>query len=219
MFDLLVALSVWYGLGFAAAAWAGHRGHDQGLWTILAALWGAASIPILMLVRLFLRTRTAKVAPPERSLDGGTAAVVMHVEDSPAAIAEQLRSLTEPIRTLAVIVLVTEEASSGVVGAAEKRAAETTVRCMVRNTPPVRTTTAIVSLSGLEELVRQGWRADMLVTGALVDEHPLGAPMARAVKRLTTSEVHAFRPVRRQPAGRTVDRIGEPEERSAVGAP
>lgn len=200
MLEILVAVTAFYGAGALAACWAGHRGHETGIWMIGAALWGAVLVPALVVARLIVRLRPATVEPPAPAhpkgespdghatgagaIDAGaTIAIVMDVDDSPVDLVDRVRTFGEPVGTLVIIALVSEEARGRFVAGAEVDHAKAALRRMLRRLPPVRTTTAITSLSGLERLGGD-WRADAVVAGPNIGVGLLGGAVARAVDAL-----------------------------------
>lgn len=193
MIQILVAVTLFYGTGALAACWAGHRGHETGIWMIGAALWGALLVPALLVARLLVHIRPAAVEPPGETADvGASVAIVMDVDDSPVDLVERLRTFGGPVGTLVIVALVSEEARGRFVAGAEIDNAKAALRRMLRRLPPVRTTTAITSLSGLEQLAG-AWRADAVVTGPNIGRGLLGGAVARAVHALGP-DIDSIRP-------------------------
>ncbi len=186
MINIVLAVGLWYGLGASAAAWAAHKGHSPDVWIIGAAMWGAIMVPLLIVARLTVLARPAQPQLPLRHERGAGlhALLILHVDDSPKEALARLTEMTLPVSTLDVVVLVSEEASSGMIASPEIPAANQSLHRILRAIPPVETSTAVTSLSGIQQLARRGWRADIVIAAPLVHDRWLGKSAARAAGRL-----------------------------------
>lgn len=219
MIDILVALAIWYGLGAVAAAWATRRGHVD-LWLIGAALWGAIMLPLVIAARLAVLARPARPPMPARiTTQGAHALLVVDVEDSPRQALAPIAGMAMQLAVVDVIVLVSEEARSGIVASSELAEADELVHRILRNVPAVETTTVITSLSALEQLARRGWQADLVGVSEGVRSRPTGRAVLRSVAKLDRHRPQALRtrPPRRA-AHRRVRSTQRPNRTESVDA-
>ena len=186
MAHILLAVCLWYALGAVAAWWATHKGHAPDLWFIGAALWGAIMVPLVVAARLAVLVRPARPQLPVRSptTTGLHALLLVHVDDSPKQALAPLVGMALELHALDIVVLVSEEASSRLIASPEMAKAEQSLHRILRAIPPVETSAAITSLSGLDHLARSGWQADLVIATPTVSHHRLSRSVARSVSRM-----------------------------------
>lgn len=136
---VLLTAIVWYAVGFVAAGHLVRRGHDRTTWTMAAALTGSL-VAVAAIVMAVMRSVRARPALEMRS----TPAVAVVVDRTAGPSIASLSHLDPSPTTVALVGLVSHEASSGWIHTGEL--AEVDARLAAhRARIPLPTSTTVVS--------------------------------------------------------------------------